>query len=147
MTFFVFGLVIVLIMLIPNVIFAITNKDGFQNNWSNKIVEALETAGRFGCMIFMFIVIPEVSFRSGNAFVLYILVDIVLILLYCLFWFIFFKKNCMAKAVLLSVIPSGLFLFSGIISTNIPLIISAVIFAPCHILISVKNITEKDRQK
>jgi len=147
MNFFVYGLIIVLIMLIPNVIFALTNKDGFENNWNNKVVEILEQVGRFGSMLFMFIVIPEVSFRSGDAFALYIIVDIALLLFYCLFWFIFFKKNNLAKAVLLSVIPAVLFLFSGIISTNIPLIISAVIFAPCHILISIKNVTERDRQK
>lgn len=147
MTFFVFGLIIVLIMLVPNVIFALTNKDGFENNWNNKIVEVLEQVGRFGSMFFMFIVIPEVSFSSGDAFALYIIVDIALLLLYCLFWFIFFKKNNLAKAVLLSVIPAVLFLFSGIISNNIPLVISAVIFAPCHILISVKNVTEREKNK
>ena len=147
MSFFVYGLVIVLIMLIPNVIFALTNKDGFENNWNNKVVEILEQVGRFGSMLFMFIVIPEISFPSNEAFALYIIVNIILLLLYCLFWIILFKKNNLIRAVLLSVIPAVLFLFSGIISTNIPLIISAVIFAPCHILISIKNVTERDRQK
>ncbi len=145
MSFFVFGLIIVLIMLVPNVLFAFFNKEGFQNAWQNKTVEILEQAGRFGCMIFMFIVIPEVSFSSGDAFALYIIVNIALLLLYCLMWFVFFKKNNLARAVVLSVIPSVLFLFSGIISTNIPLIISAVVFAPCHILISVKNATVKEK--
>ena len=68
-----------------------------------------------------------------------------LVLLYCLFWIIFFKKSNMARAVLLSVIPSVIFMFSGFVSGNIPLIIAALIFAPCHILISVKNVTEKEK--
>lgn len=147
MTFFVFGLIAVLIMLVPNVVFALMNKGGFENIWRNKAVEILEQVGRFGCMLFMFIVIPEVSFSSNESFALYIIVNMALLLLYCLMWIIFFKKNNMARAVSLSVIPSVLFLFSGIISTNIPLIIAAVIFAPCHILISVKNVTEKEKQK
>ncbi|MBO5377224.1 MAG: hypothetical protein J6A41_02435 [Ruminiclostridium sp.] len=145
MSFFVYGLVIVLIMLVPNVVFALFNKDSFENNWHNKAVEILEQVGRFGCMIFMFIVIPEISFSSDESFALYIIVNMVLLLLYCLLWIVFFKKNNMAKAVSLSVIPSVIFLFSGIISFNIPLIIAAVIFSPCHILISVKNVTEKEK--
>lgn len=145
MSFFVYGLVIVLIILVPNVVFALCNKDGFENNWHNKAVEILEQIGRFGCMIFMFIVIPEISFSSDESFALYIIVNMALLLLYCLLWIVFFKKSNMAKAVSLSVIPSVIFLFSGIISFNIPLIIAAVIFSPCHILISVKNVTEKEK--
>lgn len=145
MSFFVYGLVIVLIILVPNVVFALCNKDGFENNWHSKTVEILEQVGRFGCMIFMFIVIPEISFSSDESFALYIIVNMALLLLYCLLWIVFFKKNTMAKAVSLSVIPSVIFLFSGIISFNIPLIIAAVIFSPCHILISVKNVTEKEK--
>ncbi len=145
MSFFVYGLVIVLIILVPNVVFALCNKDGFENNWHNKAVEILEQVGRFGCMIFMFIVIPEISFSSDESFALYIIVNMALLLLYCLLWIVFFKKDNMAKAVFLSVIPSVIFLFSGIISFNIPLIIAAVIFSPCHILISVKNVTEKEK--
>lgn len=147
MSFFVYGLVIVLIMLVPNVVFALANKGGFENLWHNKAVEILEQIGRFGCMIFMFIVIPEVSFPSDESFACYIIVNMVLVLLYCLFWIIFFKKNNIVRAVLLSVIPSEIFLFSGFISGNIPLIIAALIFAPCHILISIKNATEKENMK
>ena len=139
MSFFVFGLIVVLIMLVPNVLFAVFNKDGFQNKWHNNPVEILEQIGRFGCMLFMFIVIPEISFSSDEAFALYLIADMALLLLYCLMWAVCWKKNGMLRAVSLSVIPSVLFLFSGIISGNIPLIIAAVIFAPCHILISVKN--------
>ena len=145
MSFFVYGLVIVLIILVPNVVFALCNKEGFENLWHNKAVEILEQIGRFGCMIFMFIVIPEVSFPSDESFALYIIVNMALVLLYCLFWILFFKKNHIVRAVLLSVIPAVIFLFSGFISGNIPLIITALIFAPCHILISVKNVTEKEK--
>ena len=145
MSFFVYGLVIVLIILVPNVVFVLCNKEGFENLWHNKAVEILEQIGRFGCMIFMFIVIPEISFSSDESFALYIIVNMALLLLYCLLWIVFFKKDNMAKAVSLSVIPSVIFLFSGIISFNIPLIIAAVIFSPCHILISVKNVTEKEK--
>ena len=39
----------------------------------------------------------------------------------------------------LSIIPSAMFLFSGIISRSLLLTLSALLFAPSHILISYKN--------
>lgn len=33
----------------PNIVFSITCKDGFVNNYQNKLVEILEQIGRFGC--------------------------------------------------------------------------------------------------
>ncbi len=39
----------------------------------------------------------------------------------------------------LSIIPSAIFLFSGIISRSLLLTLSALLFAPSHILISYKN--------
>lgn len=43
------GLVFVIILLVPNIIFAIKHKDGFENKYYNKAVETLEQIGRFGC--------------------------------------------------------------------------------------------------
>lgn len=45
----------------------------------------------------------------------------------------------MFKGLALSILPSVLFIFDGIILLNIPLICFAVIFAPMHILISYRN--------
>ena len=53
--FNVFGFIFVAIMMIPNIIYAINCKDGFENLWINKPVEVLEQIGRFGCFGFMVI--------------------------------------------------------------------------------------------
>lgn len=45
----------------------------------------------------------------------------------------------MRKSLALSILPSILFLESGILSLNYPLIAAAVIAAPCHIAISALN--------
>ena len=37
-----YGLAFMLVIMIPNIIFASINKDGFQNLWKNKFVEVLE---------------------------------------------------------------------------------------------------------
>ena len=77
---------------------------------------------------------------SDEAFVIYLIVNIILVALYCVIWFFCFSKNTVFKAVSLSVIPSVIFLFSGIMSRSILLIIASIIFAPAHILISYKNV-------
>ena len=33
------GLTIIILIMIPNIVFALTNKDGFNNHYKNKIVE------------------------------------------------------------------------------------------------------------
>lgn len=137
----IFGLVFMVIIMIPNVIFALKCKDGFENRWENKFIEVLEQIGRYGCFAFMVINIPKTWFgwASDEAFALYLIIDAVLIIAYCVIWAVCFKKNSVFRALSLSIIPSVIFLFSGIMSRSVLLMISAVIFAPCHILISYKN--------
>ncbi|MGN1062108.1 MAG: hypothetical protein ACI4RO_03180 [Candidatus Scatosoma sp.] len=137
----VFGLIFVAIILIPNIVFAIRCKDGFENKWKNRYVELSEQIGRFGCMLFMIVNIPGTCFgwRSDEAFAIYLITDTVLAALYCLIWIVCLKKKGMFRALSLSVIPSVLFLFSGVVSRSVLLTVAAILFAPCHILISYKN--------
>ena len=139
--FNLFGLIIIVVIMIPNTIFAIKCKEGFDNKWSNKTVEIIEQAGRFGCFVFMIINIPGtwLGWRSDEAFALYLITDIVLVMVYCAIWIACFKKSSVFRALALSIIPSVLFLFSGIMSRSVLLIIASVLFAPSHIMISYKN--------
>lgn len=135
------GLLFVVVILIPNIIFAVKNKDGFQNYYHNKIVETLEQIGRFGCFIFMFFTPPflNIGFKSEGIKAAYIAVGTILVFLYCLGWLIFRKENSVRKSLVLSVLPSVLFFESGFLSLNFPLIVLSLVFAPCHIIISYKN--------
>lgn len=137
----VFGLVMVAVIMIPNILFAMKCKDGFVNKWNNKSVETVEQIGRFGCFGFMIINIPGTWFGwwSDEAFAVYLVVDAVLVTLYCMIWAVCFRKSSVFRALALSIIPSVLFLFSGIMSRSILLTIAAVLFAPSHILISYQN--------
>ena len=137
----VFGTVFIVIIMIPNITYALKCKNGFENKWNNKAVEIVEQIGRFGCFGFMIINIPGTWFGwwSDEAFAIYLVIDIFLIVLYCLIWIICFRKNSVFKALALSVIPSVIFLFSGIMSRSVLLIVSSLLFAPAHILISIKN--------
>ena len=136
-----YGLGVILMIMIPNIIFAAKNKDGFQNLWKNKTVETLEQIGRFGCFILMILIIPGCGFgfASDALFTLYLIIDAILTAAYCLIWAICFKKNSIFRALALSIIPSILFLASAILSQYWPLLVAATIFAPCHIAISYQN--------
>lgn len=135
------GLIFVAVILIPNIIFAAKNKDGFQNFYHNKFVEVFEQIGRFGCFITMFFTPPffNLGFKINGAKTAYIIAGAVLAALYCLGWIVFRKENSVRKSLALSIIPSVLFLESGLLSLNFALIILSLIFAPCHIIISYKN--------
>ena len=137
----VFGLVMVAVIMIPNILFAMKCKDGFVNKWNNKSVETVEQIGRFGCFGFMIINIPGTWFGwwSDEAFAVYLVVDAVLVTLYCVIWAVCFRKSSVFRVLALSIIPSVLFLFSGIMSRSILLTIAAVLVAASHILISYQN--------
>lgn len=135
------GALFVVVIMIPNIIYAMKCKDGFENKWNNKIVETVEQVGRFGCFGFMIFHIPGTWFGwwSEEAFAIYLIVNTMLIILYCFIWTICFKKNTIFRALALSIIPSVVFLFSGIMSRSILLIVSALLFSPTHIMISYRN--------
>ena len=139
--FNIFGLAFITAIMIPNVIFAIKYKGAFQNKYNNKAIECMEQIGRFGCFGFMIFNIPTTWFGwwSDEAFALYLIIDALLIALYCAIWIICWKKNSVFRALTLSIIPSVIFLFSGFLSRSILLIITSILFAPSHILISYKN--------
>lgn len=136
-----FGAVFITIIMVPNIIYAIKCKDGFENKWNNKGVEIVEQIGRFGCFGFMVVNIPGTWFGwwSDEAFAMYLIINSVLVILYCVIWIICFRKNTIFKALALSIIPSIVFMFSGIMSRSVLLIVASLLFAPAHILISYKN--------
>ncbi len=137
----VFGLIFIAVIMIPNIIFAYKCRDGFENKWNQKFVEVMEQIGRFGCFGFMIVNIPGTYFGwwSDGAFVAYLIVDTILALLYCGIWAVCFRKSSVFRALALSIIPSILFLFSGIMSRSVLLVLTAAIFAPSHIAISYQN--------
>lgn len=139
--FNIFGFLFVVIMMIPNIVYAIKKPEGFENKYKNKFVLFLEKVGRIGCFIFMFINLPGtyLGFWSLPCMFFYIILESILLLAYIIIWIVCFNKNTLFRAIALSVIPSVMFLLGGILYASALLTIFAVIFAPCHILISVKN--------
>lgn len=136
----IYGLVIMIIIMIPNIVFAMREKN-FESKYNNKLIEVIEQIGRFGSM---FLMIFNISFLNygywfSNAKKVYMILVAVLALAYCLTWVLYFKKATISKAMALAIIPTLIFLFSGLISLNILLIITSVLFGIGHLIISYYN--------
>ena len=136
----IYGLVIMIIIMIPNIVFAMREKN-FGSKYNNKLIEVIEQIGRFGSM---FLMIFNISFLNygywfSNAKKVYMILVAVLALAYCLTWVLYFKKATISKAMALAIIPTLIFLFSGLISLNILLIITSVLFGIGHLIISYYN--------
>ena len=136
-----YGLAIMAIIMIPNIVYAFTHKADNKNKYNNKIVEILEQIGRYGCMALMVFNIPYTyfDFWFDYALICYLSVNGVLCLAYLIFWIICWNRRGKLKALSLSIIPTTVFLFSGTVLANIPLIAFAVLFGITHIFISYKN--------
>lgn len=136
-----YGLTIMVIIMIPNIIFTVKHKNAFENSYKNKTVEILEQIGRYACFILMIFNIPYTYFNFwfDYAIAVYLSVNGALCLAYLIFWVICWNRNDKLKALSLSIIPSVIFLFSGIVLAYVPLIVFALIFSTFHILLSYKN--------
>lgn len=136
-----YGLIFIAVIMVPNIIFAVKNKDRAVQVYKNKAAESFEQIGRYACMALMIFNIPYTWFGFYFPFAEYVYIGVngALTAAYCISWAILWKRAGMIKAVLLSVIPSAVFLFSGVIIASVPLIAFAIVFAVAHIIISVKN--------
>lgn len=138
--FNIYGFAIMAIIMIPNILYAAKNK-GHETRYSNKTVEILEEIGRYGCFALMIFNIPYTCFPFwfDHAQIVYLSVNGGLCFAYLLFWVICWNRNGKLRALSLSILPSCIFLFSGVLLASIPLIVLAVLFALSHIFISYKN--------
>ena len=143
-----YGLAVMLALMVPNILYAVRVPEGFQNLWKNRAVEAAEQVGRFGCFGFMVLTVPGwwTGFPSEEAFATYLVLNGVLTVAYLLIFALCFRKNGRSRALALSILPSAIFLLSGVLSRYLPLCLSAVLFAPCHILISYRNAVLAEKQ-
>lgn len=136
-----YGLAVMLVIMVPNIIFAFKNQDGFTNKYNNRAVEIFEQIGRYGCFVMMVINIPGtyLGFSFPGALALYLITDGLLLFLYCLIWYLMRNRPGIIRSLALSVLPSMVFLVSALLLAYWPLLIFALIFSVFHVLLSYKN--------
>lgn len=144
-----YGLIIMTVIIIPNIVYAVTHKDEKVGVYRNRAVVIAEQIGRYGCFVLMIFNIPYtyLNFWFDRALTVYLTVNGGLLLAYIIFWIVCWKRHDLLKALSLSVLPTLIFLFSGVALANIPLLVFAVVFGITHILISCKTIAPPKRGK
>ena len=139
-----FGAVIVITMLIPNIVYAIKNRN-FKNKCVNKIMNFIEQIGRYGCIILMWLplFVWKFEFSSVDMFLIYLLGNGLLLLFYILFWVLYFKRQSTSGAIVLAIIPTCIFLLSGLTLHHWTLVAFAVLFGLGHIYVTLVNIKKE----
>lgn len=129
-----FGTLFVVLLLLPNIAYAVFPKRQ-AGEWRHcRLLEVLEQVGRYGCMLLM--VVSAGPIPPGAV---YLALGGCLLGLYWFGWIVFWKENSLRRALVLSILPTLLFLESGMLTGSWPLVGLALVFGVCHIGISVKN--------
>ena len=136
----VFGLILVILLLIPNIVYAVKVKDQ-KNLCTNKFMNILEQIGRYACMFLMVfnIGIDEFGFGSVGAFLIYFIGNVLLMLSYWIIWILYFYKQSFGRQITLAILPTCLFLLSGITMRHYLLILFGVVFGVGHVYVTSKN--------
>lgn len=138
-----FGLIIVVLMLIPNIIYAIKHR-GEPRPSVNKTALVLENIGRYACMLLMVFNIGLLKFGFGSiiGLLIYIFGNAALLIAYWACYIPYLKKPSNDLAILLSIIPVTIFLLSGLALRHWLLVIAAIIFGIAHIYVTSQNKAE-----
>ena len=135
-----FGLIFVVLLLIPNIIYAIRHK-GQTNQCKNRLMNVLEQISRYGCMLLMVcnFGLMEFSFAFPSSFVLYFVGNGLLLLLYWGFWIAYAKQPSLFLAGTLAVLPTLIFLISAVSLRHWLLLAFALLFGVSHLYVTVVN--------
>ena len=136
----IFGAVIVILMLIPNIIYEEKNRNE-KSPCSSRLLNLPEQVGRFACIILMWLplLVGEFGFNSVLAMIVYLACNGVLLAVYIAFFAVYIRKRDRRLALVLAVLPACIFLLSGILLRHWLLVGFAVLFAAAHICVTLKN--------
>lgn len=135
------GLISFSLIMVPNIIYSFKHKSPIDKGIPRSMT-IIENIGRYGCMAFLIFNVPGTwfSFFFEQGIYVYVIVNAVMVATYIALYIVFWNRNGMAKALTLSIIPSLIFLFSGVLVRSILLIACSTLFAIGHIYISVNTI-------
>ncbi len=143
-----FGGIIVLLMLIPNIVYALKNREE-RNLCTNRVMNVVEQAGRYGCIVWMWLplLVWKFGFRSASEMLLYFLGNGVLLVAYWLVFARYMRKKTAKRALVLAILPACIFLLSGLLLRHWLLVGFGLLFAVGHIYVTTINAKGEARTK
>ena len=129
-----FGAGIVVLIMIPNIIYAAREKQAETQTKVPNYLFACEQAGRYSCIVLMWLplLVWKFGFGSAGELLIYLIANGILLLSYYLFWLAYARRKSLTIAIALAVIPPLLFLLSGILLNHWTLVAFAVLFGVAH---------------
>lgn len=136
----VFGAIIVVLLMIPNIVYAIKNK-GERNRCTSRLMNVLEQIGRYACIILMWLPLHVWKFGFASVFemLLYFLGNVTLLIAYWTLFAVYMKRRSKTLAIALAVLPACIFLLSGLLLRHWLLVGFALLFAVAHIFVTREN--------
>ena len=135
------GAIIVVLMLIPNILYAIKNR-GEKNSCTNRYMNAIEQTGRYACIVLMWLPLLVWRFRfySDFATFFYFIGNGCLLAAYWIVFAAYLKGKNKLRALILAVLPTCIFLLSGLLLRHWLLVGFASLFGIGHIYVTQKNV-------
>ena len=133
-----FGAGIIVLIMIPNIIYAAGQKQDETQIEVPRGLSACEQVGRYGCIILMWLplLVWKCGFGSVEVFLIYLIGNGALLLCYYLSWMLYSRKKTLSVAMALAIIPTAIFLLSGILLQHWLLVAFAILFGACHCTIT-----------
>ncbi len=137
----VFGAGIVVLMLIPNVVYALRRNKGGEGPRGNPFLNALEQIGRYACIVLMWLPlgVGKFGFPSVAEMIAYLGGNACLLAAYWLVFALYFKKKTPRRALILAVLPACIFLLSGLTLRHRLLVGAALLFAVGHVCVTLHS--------
>lgn len=134
------GIVIALLILLPNIIYAVKFRD-IENRCKSKVMNIIEQIGRYASLFFICFNVDfnEIGISSQEVFAIYYVSNTILLIAYWIIWVLYFKKKRLWKTMALALIPTAIFLLNGITLRHDLLVISAIVFGIGHIYVTYQN--------
>ena len=137
----IFGAVFVILLLIPNIVYAIKNRDE-KNLCTNRFMNLIEQIGRYACIVLMWfpLLVWKFGFASVFEMLLYLIGNGILLTGYWVVFAIYMNRKRPGLAITLAILPSCIFLLSGILLRHWLLVGFAILFALGHVCVTCKNV-------
>ena len=133
-----FGAGIVVLIMIPNIIYAARQKQDETQIKVPHYLSACEQVGRYGCIIMMWLplLVWKFGFVSAVEFLIYLIGNGVLSLCYYFFWMLYSRKRTLSVSMALAIITTAIFLLSGMLLRHWLLVVFAILFGVAHCTIT-----------